>query len=122
MPATRQWLPGVVATRMEGDVRVCTMADGQEVHERISEVSDEERRFRFDHVQVPLPVRESGGTFAVTAAAGGTTAVVLETAFEPLDPSSGDQLTSGVRRAFQASLESLRTFVEVKVGWDARSA
>ena len=33
MPATRQWLPGVVAARMDGDLRVCTMADGQEVHE-----------------------------------------------------------------------------------------
>ena len=32
MPATRQWLPGVVAARMDGDLRVCTMADGQEVH------------------------------------------------------------------------------------------
>jgi len=67
MPATRQWLPGVVAARMEGDVRVCTMADGQEVHERISNVSDDERRFRFDHVLVPLPVHESGGTFTVTS-------------------------------------------------------
>jgi hypothetical protein len=28
MPATRQWLPGVVAARMDGDVRICEMADG----------------------------------------------------------------------------------------------
>jgi uncharacterized protein YndB with AHSA1/START domain len=121
MPATRQWLPGVVAARMDGDLRVCTMADGQEVHERISEVSDDARSFRFDHVRVPLPVRESGGTFTVAeGAAAGTTDVVLETTFEPLDPSSVDQLTAGVQGAFQQSLDSLRTYVEEKVAWDAR--
>ncbi|TAK68915.1 MAG: SRPBCC family protein [Actinomycetota bacterium] len=121
MPATRQWLPGVVAARLDGDLRVCTMADGQQVHERISEVSDKERRFRFDHVRVPLPVRESGGTFTTVPAAAGGATVVVETTFEPLDPGSGDQLTSGVRDAFQASLESLRIFVEQGVAWDARS-
>ena len=31
LPATRWWLPGVVAARVDGDVRVCTMADGQEI-------------------------------------------------------------------------------------------
>lgn len=121
MPATRQWLPGVVAARMDGDLRVCTMADGQEVHERISHVSDDGRSFRFDHVRVPLPVRESGGAFTVTAGvAPATSDVDLETTFEPLDPSSVDQLTVGVQGAFQHSLDSLRTYVEEKVAWDAR--
>jgi uncharacterized protein YndB with AHSA1/START domain len=121
MPATRMWLPGVVAARMEGDLRVCTMADGQEVHERISAVSDDTRSFRFDHVRVPLPVRESGGTFTVTEGAGAaTTDVVLQTTFEPLDPSSADQLTGGMQAAFQQSLDSLRTYVEEKVTWDGR--
>lgn len=121
LPATRQWLPGVVATRMEGDLRVCAMADGQEVHERISDVSDDARSFRFDHIRVPLPVRESGGTFTVTGGtAAGTSDVILETTFQPLDPSSVEQLTAGVQGAFQQSLDSLRVYVEEKVAWDAR--
>jgi uncharacterized protein YndB with AHSA1/START domain len=121
MPDTRQWLPDVVAARMDGDMRVCTMADGQEVHERISNVSDDARSFRFDHVRVPLPVRESGGTFTVTeGAAPGTSDVFLETTFEPLDPSSVDQLTVAVQGAFQQSLDSLRTYIEHRVAWDAR--
>src|SRR5258705_4073368 len=119
MPATRQWLPGVVAARMDGDLRVCTMADGQEVHERISEVSVDARSFRFDHVRVPLPVRESGGTFTVTGGvAPATSDVVLETTFEPLDPSSVAELTSAVRGAFQQSLDSLRAYVEEKGPWE----
>jgi uncharacterized protein YndB with AHSA1/START domain len=86
MPATRQWLPGVVAARMAGDIRVCQMADGQQVHETISDISAEQRSFRFEHIQVPLPVRRSGGTFTVTAGSDPqTTTVTLRTTFEPLD-------------------------------------
>jgi uncharacterized protein YndB with AHSA1/START domain len=66
LPATRWWLPGVVAARMDGDVRVCTMADGQEIHERISELSAGHRSFRFEHLRMPQPVQHSGGTFTVT--------------------------------------------------------
>lgn len=33
--AVHRWLPGFVATRMEGDLRFCTMADGTEVREEI---------------------------------------------------------------------------------------
>ena len=55
MPAARrQWLPGVVAARMDGDVQICEMADGQQVCEKISDVSAEQHSFRFEHVQVPL--------------------------------------------------------------------
>src|SRR5262245_21432576 len=84
LPATRHWLPGVVAARVDGDLRVCSMADGQEVHERISHVSDDTRSFRFDHIRVPLPVRESGGRFTVVPGGQAGSAVVeLQTTFEP---------------------------------------
>jgi uncharacterized protein YndB with AHSA1/START domain len=120
MPATRQWLPGVIAARMDDDVRVCQMADGQQVHERISDLSAEHRSFRFEHVRVQLPVRHSGGTFTVTAGPELHTATVtLRTTFEPLDPAGVDQLTAMVYGAFQQSLESLRRFVEEEITWDA---
>jgi uncharacterized protein YndB with AHSA1/START domain len=120
MPATRQWLPGVVAARMDGDVRICEMADGQQVREKISGISDEQRSFRFEHVRVPLPVQRSGGTFTVTAGSEPHTATVtLRTTFEPLDPTGVAQLTSMVHGAFQQSLESLRRYVEDNIPWDA---
>ncbi len=120
MPATRQWLPGVVAARMDGTVRICTMADGQEICEQISDISAERRSYRFSHLQVPLPVRHSGGTFAVTpGAAAGTATVTLQTTFEPLDPAGADDLTSMIHGAFQQSLDSLRHYVEEKAAWDA---
>jgi len=120
MPATRQWLPGVVAARMDGNARICEMANGQEVREKISDISAEQRHFRFDHVRVPLPVQRSGGTFKVTAGSDPHTATVtVRTTFEPLDPTGTDQLTGIVHGAFQQSLESLRRFIEDRVPWDA---
>jgi uncharacterized protein YndB with AHSA1/START domain len=120
MPATHQWLPGVVAARMDGNVRICEMADGPQVHEKISHISAEQRSFRFEHLRVPLPVQRSGGTFTVTAGPDPHTATItVRTTFEPLDPTDVDQLTEIVHRAFQQSLESLRRFVEDNILWDA---
>src|SRR5258708_3575898 len=86
LPATRMWLPGVVAARMDGDLRVCATADGQEIHERISDLSPESRSYRIHHVRVPLPVRHSGGMFTVAARTDpGTAVVTLQPSFEPLD-------------------------------------
>jgi uncharacterized protein YndB with AHSA1/START domain len=120
MPATRHWLPGVTTAHMDGDVRICRMADGQEVHERISDISADRRSYRFEHVRVPLPVRRSGGAFTVTAGPDPDTATVtLTTAFEALDPTSADQLTDMIHGAFQQSLESLRRYIEDNIPWDA---
>lgn len=124
LTATRSWLPGVVAARMDGDLRVCTMADGQEVHERIIDLTPEDRSLRFEHVRVPLPVRHSAGTFTVTPGPStntgtDTATVTLRTTFEPLDPAGADELTTMMHGAFQQSLESLRRFLEGKTTWDA---
>ena len=120
MTATRQWLPGVTAAHMDGDVRVCRMADGREVHERISDISPDRRTYRFHHLRVPLPVQQSGGTFAVTAGPDPDTATVtLTTTFEPFDPTGADELTDMIHGAFQQSLESLRRYTEDKLPWDA---
>ena len=120
LPATRQWLPGVVAARMDGDVRICDMADGQQVREKISGISADQRHFQFEHLRVPLPVQHSGGTFTVTAGPDNHTATVtVRTTFEPVDQTGIDQLSDLVHSAFQQSLESLRRFVEVNIPWDA---
>jgi uncharacterized protein YndB with AHSA1/START domain len=120
LPATRWWLPGVVAVRVDGDVRICTMADGQEIQERISDLSDERRSFHFEHLQVGLPVARSGGVFTVTPGSAPATArVTLQTSFDPLDPNGAEELTGMIQQAFGQSLQSLRRYVEEKVAWDA---
>ncbi|MEV0286942.1 SRPBCC family protein [Kribbella sp. NPDC050820] len=121
LPTTRQWLPRVVSARVDGDLRVCQMADGQEVHERISELSPAHHSLRFEHVQVPLPVRHSRGTFTVTQGATADSATVtLHSTFEQLDSADADRLSDMIRGAYQQSLESLRRFIEDNLTWDAR--
>jgi hypothetical protein len=66
LPATRHWLPGTIEAQMDQDVRVCRMADGQEIRERISDVDAMGRSYRFEHLRVALPVSSSGGMFAVS--------------------------------------------------------
>jgi hypothetical protein len=120
LPATRHWLPGVTAVHVDGDVRICRMADGQEVHERISDISARRRTYRFEHLRVPLPVQRSGGIFTVTAGPDPNTAtVILTTTFEPLDPTGADELTDMIHGAFQQSLESLRRYIDDNLPWDA---
>jgi len=119
LSSTRHWLPGTVDTQVDGDVRVCRMADGQEIHERISDVDPGTRSYRFEHLRAALPVRSSGGAFAVAAGQEpGETTVSLTTEFEPLDPTSADQLAGMIQGAFGQALQSLRRYVEDHASWD----
>jgi uncharacterized protein YndB with AHSA1/START domain len=118
LTATRSWLPGVVEAHMDGDIRICRMADGQEIHERILEVSGD--RLRFEHIRVPLPVQRSNGTFTVEGAAQGGSVVALALTFEPLQVALTDPLSEGIHDAFTQSLQSLRTYIEEKTTWDGR--
>lgn len=120
LAATPDWLPGTVAATVDGATRVCVMADGSQVHEQISGYSAEGRTFHWRHLQVPLPVRNSHGTFTVGAgddAASST--VTLHAQFEPLDRAAAAEVTTMIDGAFQQSLEALRRFVEKGIRWNA---
>jgi len=119
LAGTPDWLPGTVSANVEGDTRVCVMADGSQVHEHISGYSAEGRIYQWRHTQVPLPVRDSHGTFTVTAGDAGSSTVTLHTQFEPLDLAAGTEVTKMIDGAFQQSLEALRNFVEQGVRWNA---
>jgi hypothetical protein len=88
--------------------------------ERISNVSAEQRSYRFEHLRVPLPVQRSGGTFTVSPGAASSIATLtLRTTFDPLDPTATDDVSGLIRQAFGQSLQALRRYVEEKVPWDA---
>lgn len=113
------WLPGTVSASVDGATRVCVMADGSQVHEQISGYSAEDRTYHWRHLQVPLPVRDSHGTFTVTAGDAGSSTVTLHTQFEPLDQTAAAEVAKMIDGAFQQSLEALRRFVEQGVRWNA---
>ena len=54
------WVPGVVAARVVGDLRVCVTADGQEIRERLSSVEGEPMAYRYEHLVTPAPVLATG--------------------------------------------------------------
>jgi uncharacterized protein YndB with AHSA1/START domain len=116
LSATTEWLPGTVDSRMDGAVRTCVMADGNETREEISEYEPERRTYRYRHLQVPLPVSDSAGTFVVEAAGGGST-VVLEAEFQALDPAAEPELEAMFGGTLEQALESLRRRVEQGALW-----
>ena len=117
LAATTEWLPGTVAARMDDDIRTCTTADGFDIRERISDYSAERRTYRFEHLTVPLPVRDSGGTFAVEPADDGAE-VVLETSFEALDVAQEEQVAQLLHGALEQALASLKRRIEQGARWD----
>ena len=119
LAATSEWLPGVVKAEVDGSTRVCTMADSSEIREEITDYEPERRSFRYRHLQVPLPVKDSGGSFAVDAEGDGTSIVVLESSFAALDPDQEPQVGQMIEEAFQNALESLKRRVEQGTRWNA---
>jgi uncharacterized protein YndB with AHSA1/START domain len=119
LAATSEWLPGTVAARVEGSIRICQTADGGEIREEISEYSPERRTYRYRHIQVPLPVESSTGTFSVEAGTSGGAVVVLEAAFAALDPAMEAEIERMFGGALDQALESLRRRVEKGMFWQA---
>lgn len=117
LAATGEWLPGTLAARMEGTIRVCETADGGEIREEIAEYSPERRAYRYSHLQVPLPVTNSTGTFAVEEGTAEGATVVLEASFDALDPAMEPEIERTFGGALEQALESLRRRVEHGLSW-----
>ena len=105
------WVPGVVAARVIGDLRVCVTADGQEIQERISTVEGEPMAYRYEHLLTPAPVYDSWGILRVRPSGRGC-AVEWDAAFEPADQTHPEQITAMMRANFANALESLRRRIE----------
>jgi uncharacterized protein YndB with AHSA1/START domain len=122
LAATSEWIPGTVTARMEGATRICTTADGAVIRERITDYSPERRTYRYEHLEVPLPVRNSSGTFTVEPDENGGAVVVLDASFEALDPAAEAQIEQMYGGALEQALASLRRRVEDGRSWQAASA
>jgi ribosome-associated toxin RatA of RatAB toxin-antitoxin module len=106
-----EYVPGVVAAKVEDGQRLCTDTYGNEIREEISDYSDEQRSYAFKHLQVPLPVKWSQGKFKIEAEEKDSL-VVLEWEFEPMDPVQEAEVTPMLDSAAKMTLENLRQRVE----------
>ena len=105
------WVPGVVTARVDGDLRVCVMADGHEIQERLNSVEGEPMAYHYEHLVTPAPVRDSWGILRVRPSGRGC-AVEWHAAFEPADLANADQITATMRANFADALQSLRRRIE----------
>jgi uncharacterized protein YndB with AHSA1/START domain len=119
LAATPEWLPGTRAARMDGDVRTCTTVDGFEIRERIDDYSAERRAYSFRHLAIPVPVKDSRGSFVVESSGAAGSQVVLESSFTALDPAQEEQVRAMLDGALVQALASLKRRVEGGARWDA---
>ena len=109
--AASRYVPGIARSRMEGAVRVCEMADGQEIREVISDLVPERRSYRYQHVKTPMPVRLSRGRFWVEAA-GPRSRVQVEAEVEALDPGVEPGLAEMMTAGLRQTLQNLKALLE----------
>jgi uncharacterized protein YndB with AHSA1/START domain len=117
LAATTEWLPGTVAARMEGSTRICTTADGFEIREEISGLAPNRHSYRFSHLEMPLPVKSSTGSFRVEPLDGGSL-VVVEDRFEAVEAAREAELAAMFGGALEQSLQALKRRVEEGRRWD----
>ena len=119
LAATSEWNPGTVAAHMQGSIRICETADGGKIREEIEDYSPEKRTYRFRHIQLPLPVKNSTRRFSVERNTAGGAMVVLEADFEALDPEMEPEIEQMFGGALDQALASLRRRVEQGISWQA---
>jgi carbon monoxide dehydrogenase subunit G len=109
--AVTRWVPGVAAAQMEGMRRICALEDGGEIHEEISDFSDDERRYSYDQVVHPLGLKRSHGTVAVETNGHGTR-VVWTAEVEFADGIQESQVLPMLRQGYAAALQRLKEVAE----------
>jgi uncharacterized protein YndB with AHSA1/START domain len=110
--AVTEWVPGVASARVEGTRRICTMEEGAEIHEEISDVSDDERRYRYRQTVHPLGFERSEGTLAVEADGDGRSRVVWNAEVEFPDAGTEAQFLPMLEQGYAGALQQLKETVE----------
>lgn len=111
LAATPRWIPGIASASVDGSSRVCVTAEGFEIKESIQNFSATSRSFDYTQSQVPMPVKDSRGSFSVEADGPGTR-VLWVAEFDLLDPAAASQLTGMIDGYYKAALDSLKRAVE----------
>jgi uncharacterized protein YndB with AHSA1/START domain len=106
-----EWVPGIDSARMEGTRRICMLQDGGEIHDEISNFSDESRSYSYTQPVHPLGFERSVGTVAVQSADGGSR-VVWEAEFSCADPQQEAQVEPMLREGYGAAMQRLKAVVE----------
>lgn len=106
------WAPAIARSSVEGDRRSCTLADGGvQIEEKILEHSDEERRYRYEVLDGPMPLSSYVSSFEV-ADHGPQAQVTWAAEFEPEDPAQEEELVRTFEEIYGDGLVALKARVE----------
>jgi len=109
--AASRYVPGIARSRLEGAIRVCETADGQEIREAISDLAPERRSYRYNHLKTPMPVKRSQGRFWVEAD-GPRSRVQVDAEIEALDPGAEPALAEMMTAGLRQTLLNLKALAE----------
>jgi mxaD protein len=110
--AVTRWVPGVASARMEGMRRICSLEDGGEIYEEISDFSDKRRRFRYEQQVHPLGLKRSVGALAVEPRANGSSRVVWNAELEFADAAEETKFLGMLEQGYAGALHRLKEVVE----------
>jgi mxaD protein len=112
LAAVTRWVPGVATARMEGMRRICTMEDGGEIHEEITDFSTTERRYHYAQTIHPLGFKRSEGTLAVEPRGESGSRVVWNAKLEFAEPRQEAEFLGMLEQGYAGALQRLKEAVE----------
>ncbi len=104
-PGRSDWVPGVTACQLDGDVRRMTMSGAGEVAERIHRIDDEAMCIEYGVIESRPPLKAHRASIRLESIPSGTR-LTWQTEVEPV------AVEPFIRRAMEASVQQLRKMVE----------
>lgn len=104
-PGRSDWVPGVTACQLDGDVRRMTMSGAGEVAEKIHRVDDEAMCIDYGVIESRPPLKAHRASMRLEAISSGTR-LIWKTEVEPVS------VEPFIRKAMEASVAQLRKMLE----------
>jgi len=107
LAAVTEWVPGVTACTVDGDVRNCTFADGRTVVERIIDFDDTARSYGYSADTAGTPMTANSGSLAVAEASDGGSRVTWLAEVELVSDEAAEQMVPVLRSGYSAAFDQL---------------
>jgi hypothetical protein len=92
-------------------IRHLVFADGQPARERITEHNDEERRYTYEYVDGPLPLKQYRSTISVVDSTSEASTVDWTATFSADSEVVETELTAAIESIYRAALDELSSLV-----------
>lgn len=107
--ALPDWHPAVSSSKLEdgGRIRRVSLFGGGEIVERLEQIEDGDRMYRYSIVSGPLPVANYTATLRVKEDGKGKSVIEWSSEFEPAGAAETDAMTA-VQDVYKSGMENLR--------------